>query len=755
MAKSSATSQASRSGRNAQSRAGDRFRNLAHQNNFAKRARREGVPDINKLDLKTPEQWSNKPPTTVTTNTSKDDSNESWLFVPENKGSNVEPPADSTILPLQRKENAESIEDTAPQKTRRRLSTSTMRPLLTDKHEQPPKRDRRVSQSPRSLKTSDLTTAPSDERPSVPTNPSAQDFAKSQRSKSFSGGQKPALTAITTSQLGQRPSVGVRSTSFDEQNHMQAGRKHSRSVERQSLIERKTSYPNYTVPNAEKASDLPAADIHSAHLNPSTGLASHELSTLEKVDPYGISSVLGIPKIMITTKNGRHFNPSSEVLVHLSLGGHAVGDVKIVNLQSLSWFRTKLKVLKKPGDTSTVVNIAFQQDMVMNPLEWSRFDNQNLMEKPVGLGIIEAYKDTQVAADSLADYLENANVCAAWIYPDPVDSLIMILFSNRTPGWSDLGRKDMPTFRPRLFLWLRNSQEPLHKGPSQAYHFASYRSEQVVPNPSLQHVGALVDSPVETISPGYFQILTWRKPDHNQSGRESLIRPDISKKAPVRQDVTEITPASMSLTATNTNGSMNAPTAPTKLSHGLSAADFTYLTTVSSSLKRDSKRPRAFIAFNGTHPEEARVVSDWLGLHMKPRNIFVETESDGWKEFLEGAQQRISIVLFHENVPNYTSLVKLSSFLQTESLVCFNTCLDPSNGRISFSRLFPRGTTICITESCMSNLPTQTHRALKYFEENTIQGKKIGWKLILFPRALEWAKERLLAGTLEGEAKDR
>lgn len=69
--------------RKVQGRPGERFKNLRHQNNYAKLSRREPAPDISKLDTRAADEWpESRDIPAVQAPTPKDDDGGSPLFVP-------------------------------------------------------------------------------------------------------------------------------------------------------------------------------------------------------------------------------------------------------------------------------------------------------------------------------------------------------------------------------------------------------------------------------------------------------------------------------------------------------------------------------------------------------------------------------------------------------------------------------------------------------------------------------------------------
>lgn len=599
--------------RHSESRVGERFKSLQHRNNYLKSARREGVPDVSRMELKTPEEWTRQPSTAAPPRPPAQSTGESWLFVPEDRAGEVISPISIASSLTEQLTHLENESSAPPQEDRERYAEAI-------RQEQPSKlqavRNRRSSQADKIPSTIDK-------------NPSH-------------GVEKATL-------VNRRLSENRLSPPLVDRRLVQPD-------------ERMSSTGNQTMPQ------LIRKDSRLARVYPSQPLSRKQSeSSVSTGKPFDAG-----PGV-ITTRCGRLVKTGVELLVYLSLNDHAVGDVKFLHFPP--WLRTKLKALKPPGEA--LLRIEFQQHEVRNWIEYSTFA-QDYLGPPCALGEIEPYEDTQSSADSLAEYLEKASVCAMWIYPDPEETLAIILYSHTAPEWSRLGMNmTTPAFKNGLRLLVRNTKSPLF-------------SRQP------QHVA------------------------HNAKIYQSGIRGDTAKL-----------------------GLSNKADTSDKIydTSCLSTSDFHYLTTVSSRIKADPRNARVFISFANLYPIEARVLRNWLGEHVKARNIFSDTEKDGWGEFLESAEQKVAVALFHERISNFTLLRKLSLLLRGDNLSCFNVSFDRL-GRISFTRIFPRGTVLCLTESCMTGFLEQTLNILRWFE-SMANRKILSWKLVLFPDAVNRCFQRL------------
>ncbi|KEF51246.1 uncharacterized protein A1O9_12596, partial [Exophiala aquamarina CBS 119918] len=425
-------------------------------------------------------------------------------------------------------------------------------------------------------------------------------------------------------------------------------------------------------------------------------------------------------KKLITTKRGRPFNKGAELLVYLSLGGHSVGDVKFLHLPL--WLRTKFMAIKSAGDA--LLKIDFPQHDVKNWAEYLVFAKEFMVGAPCALGEIEAYEDTKLPADSLAEYLERESACAIWFYPDPLETVVMILYSQAAPRWNLLGNTlTTPAHKHRLRLLIRNTRSPLYSTQPPQDQGVLQRASGIFANTATRRTAWTEEGASEAgLASGR------RRP--SRDANDTLVHNLETDQACNRVDV-----AKLDLTEKAGTGDMMYE------KHSLSRGAFQYLTTVSSRIKADPSNVRIFIAFANLFPYEAQVLREWLGEFVEARNIFSNTEKNGWEEFLESWEKKVGVVLFHQDLPNFTSLKMLSLRLQGDTLVCFNVSTDTS-GRFSFRRIFPRGTAVCITEPCLTGFLEQTLDILRWFEFTTKQ-KKSNWKLVLFPDAVNKCLQRL------------
>jgi hypothetical protein len=159
-------------------------------------------------------------------------------------------------------------------------------------------------------------------------------------------------------------------------------------------------------------------------------------------------------------------------------------------------------------------------------------------------------------------------------------------------------------------------------------------------------------------------------------------------------------------------------------------------------LDRTQKRPRVFITFAESHPAEAKALVEWLSQLMSPRQIYTDEVKSDWSDFQGEIGDQPGVVIFNERYPCYCDMPYLYKYLRPASLSCFNLTFRESGRhspgrRYALTRLFPRGTVLCITEDSMKNHSDGALLAMKWFDAASV-GKFQSWKLILLPDFLSW-----------------
>lgn len=700
-------------GRPAESRAGQNFKNLKHRNNYMKKSHREGVPDISQMQLIPPEDWNQRPikaqPAIAPAQTT-----ESWLFLPADGNITIASPSPIASSSDQAMQLEGQNPDTLLQLGGKKSSVDD--PML-GKHSN-------VQSSKSDPVLLDLGPVQPDQTSNFSVNPAS------------SSGKTNDLQPHAVQRQGNASNLPL----FDQKDTQPNWRVTFSANSTTSLDSRKVSQPPQ-LQRRESASNLDLSDLQDKQQNERESFSVSSTTSLEKrkdaqptvVNPFqpllrrqSTSTMSLNPEHYgnpdITTRSGRSFKKGAEVLVHLSLNGHSVGDVKLLHIPH--WLTKKLIVLKAPGEV--VVRIDFPQQEVRTRAEYSDL-MRDCVKPAIVVGEIQPYEDTAASLDKLADYLEKESVCALWIYPDPSETVVMILYSQAAPRWRDLGQQMVKRAHNSRLRFL------IYNTTTSFYHRLRIQDQ----TPSRQGVGPITDTGTQnkaqvTRNNANLEMTSsrnrrWSMDLQSKNKFDSHYRDTLARDIMIQRDP----PTKIDLS----NKDYETRT--------LSTADFDYLTTSSSRTRIESKHARVFIAFDGTHPREARIIRQWLSEHVaSSRNIFSDTEKNGWEEFCEASDRKIGVLLFHEKVSSYTSLPRLSSWLRREGPACFNVTFNETTGKISFSRIFARGTVLALTESCMTGYLDQTLYMVRWFEAHS-KGKSASWRLLLFPNAIEHCFQRL------------
>ncbi|KAK5044993.1 hypothetical protein LTR84_010141 [Exophiala bonariae] len=759
-------------GRLAESRAGERFKNLRHQNNYMKKNRREGIPDVSKMQLMAPEDWNQlplkpQPPIAPTSTT------DSWLFLPDDGNAAVASPismggSSDQAMSMDEQNPASPLPkvlEKAPADNPEcghfpNVQGTVANPAVFDKKDVQPEHRSSFSVNP---------SVTLDKPKKVPQVPSLLQQGNTSNAPSLQTKQKAGFSTDATVMLDKRRILEP------------SQRQGQGSASNPDLSDPSLEQRNRRVSFSANPTTLLDAgkDLQPTVVNPFQPLLRNlSLSTMSaNTGLYG--------PLEVTPRSGRLFTRGVEVLVHLSLNGYSVGDVKLLRIPH--WLIKKLVVLKHPGEK--VLRVDFPQ---LGVRTWADYSDLELagMKSVIVVGEIQPYEDTAAPLNLLADYLEKESVCALWIYPEPVEPVVMILYPHAAPQWSHLGKGIAPAFHnSRLHLLIRNTTTSLYPrlrpheqallrqssgfitntGPE--YNAEVNRIDADLERTTSRSRRSSMELPSEKISDPHYRGTFSRDEmagrdatrissnDKNHDPRRtSTTDPSGSRRSSMNLSLEKITDARFRGTLTRDDtcpqdGAVKTNSGDKKWDpQPLSTADFQFLITASARLKIEPRHARVFVAFDRTHPYEARTVLQWLGEHISSRNIFSATERNGWEEFCEAFEGKVGVALFHDQVPHYTSLPKLSSWLKRDGLACFNVTFDELTGKISFSRIFPRGTVLALTEGCMTGCLEQSLTIVNWFEERS-RGKSSSWKLLLFPNAIEHCFHRLTVPGVGSDSK--
>lgn len=488
----------------------------------------------------------------------------------------------------------------------------------------------------------------------------------------------------------------------------------------------------------------------SAPLNPEDMAVQRQTSSDTSRDPPPTRDSQSIPTI--TARNGRVWK-KGDVVVDLHYGEHLVGDVKILHLPN--WLVHKLVKLKEPAEFT--LKIRFLERNVIEcdsfpvlarnvrrffHLSYQMLTNIQLDNYNVALGSIESYEDTIAATTSLAEHLESNNVAAIWELPRPTETLVMILYPCRAPGWQHLGQQRVTMFEPRLQLAFRNKRPGFHLDP---LHAAPRSMSRQTAGPDSRPPRPVAPAPRHDLSGSTTPLAT----AHVESPLEEPMM--FERRSSVQRPVSPRRRSSGSL-----------PTLQHSLATKFSAlpgesffADFEPMLFGADKAKT---KPRVFVSFAKSYPREADAVKAWLRQHVNDRNIYTDAETDGWSDWMEIiSHTKSGIVLFLDQSPLYCDLKFLASCLSRFHITCFKltfprweSAVDDDRGVVS--RLFPRGTVLFITEHSMMNSPEEVLRAMRWFEQQS-RRKAHSWKLSLLPDAIKWILQHAIRAS--GEAQQR
>lgn len=174
--------------------------------------------------------------------------------------------------------------------------------------------------------------------------------------------------------------------------------------------------------------------------------------------------------------------------------------------------------------------------------------------------------------------------------------------------------------------------------------------------------------------------------------------------------------------------------------------DYNHLLPVlASNTKVDRNRPIFFISFAQSQPKDAEAVQTWLEQKTEPRNIYLDSERFGWQRFHEKFSSSVgmTVLLFHEDHPNYHQLPGLGILLSPEYSICFSisfkrkTNSDPDLSSTLIRTLFPKSAAYLITESMIIRNLEETLTIVRFFDSQ----KKPGYKMVMRPNIEQWLLE--------------
>ena len=456
------------------------------------------------------------------------------------------------------------------------------------------------------------------------------------------------------------------------------------------------------------------------------------------------------PPSAIRTKTGRFFK-KDEILVRLKFGAHDAGDVLVLHFPP--WLKSMIVGLKK----ADLLLLHFEQSMIFDDAEFAEI-SRSWPLKAAAVGGIQPYPDTAASIVELARYLEEHDIAALWEYPDEDSTLGLILYSPRAKSWSRYARQAGLQECP-LLLEARNRAYQGSKA-------ASIRPKQVaVPEPrpdlamsqprqAITSDRLLIPTPLDQAQPLSLDTAV------PTSGNTISITPSIEtpgltrdpRKARAIDLVYRAVPDEKHF-AVSVHSPLDGSDAkqtneqPKELDWSVNA-DFRLMTKTGTS---SSGKAFVYVAFAEQHPQQAEAMKNWAGKHTSSR--FVYTDADGesdWDDFRSGSNT--ALLLFHEDYPNFCMLKDMYHLLGRDNVVCYSVSWSTESKEVkySFSRLFPRGSVLLLTEYTITKHPQEAAFALEWFNQHS---KKKGWMVMVRPNVRAWLQQTALENEDDEKAK--
>ena len=362
-----------------------------------------------------------------------------------------------------------------------------------------------------------------------------------------------------------------------------------------------------------------------------------------------------------------------------------------------------------------------------------------------GIAAIEPYDDTRQATESLIQHLEGNNLGAIWEYPDPGETLILVLYCSGASGWRHLERSPLLGSTSRLHLAV------LNKVPGVSLEEHLPRSSQAVP----QQQNTRPVQPEADVLRTQLRLSTSNHAIDQFQSLTKLVTP-MTITSPTRIGMTPLqTSKSPDLTERRAPMLFEeteewTPSTPAANSQVTFSANYDDMV---NGLDRSKGKPRVFISFAKSHPSEAMAVKEWLTQHLPARLVFSDDQDGDWSEFTEDTNTLPGIILFHDSYPCYSEMPRLFKRFRSASTFCYNLRFHQT-GRVkqghTITRLFPRGNVLCMTEDTIINHPEAGLSAMQWFGRGSFN-KEQYWRLVLPPDSASLILLRANAAQGEGE----
>ncbi|KIW28897.1 uncharacterized protein PV07_04752 [Cladophialophora immunda] len=450
--------------------------------------------------------------------------------------------------------------------------------------------------------------------------------------------------------------------------------------------------------------------------------------------------------------------------VYLRFEDHDVGIVTLAGIPR--WLDRKLRGAKERR--ASLLTIDFKKNLVMNAQRFSEV-SALLKQRRHGTFPIHASGDRLPATENLSKYLNENDLVAVWEYPEPQDSLILILHSSRTPAWGGFREERVDASASPLEFVICNKLPRVHlendaARPRKVPHPTGERdtgsrvTEPKASQPALQltvgdDVAAYAQSPVELSA-------STPPPALANGGTSSMLSQvhgpvklptSYPRKATAKADEganSVQTRASSGILSPSERPTAHEPANEPEMVRLPSPANFEKLFPDADISQR---KPRVMICFGQSNQIDASAVKKLLDTHMNSHRVFIDSVKDDWEEFQEDLSNRVAAILFHEKHRTYCDLPDFHKVLRFQNVSCYELSfplqlLEPKQPKPDqgspgslWPRLFPRGMVLCITEDTLIRHPEAASWVMNWFEmQSAGKGKVSTWKLALLPDICSW-----------------
>ena len=453
---------------------------------------------------------------------------------------------------------------------------------------------------------------------------------------------------------------------------------------------------------------------------------------------------------VIRTKAGRVFK-KDEILLRLKFGDHDAGDALVLHFPH--WLKSMMVKLKE----ADLLLLHFEQSMTFDAAEFAEI-SRSWPPEAVALGGVQPFLDTAASIVELARYLEEHDIAALWEYPHEDSSLGLIMYSPRARSWSrhakQVGLQGCPlllearnrayqgskatSMRPKKVAVLEHGLNAALALPGQT--MSSNRLVIPTPQPLAQHLS--LDTTVTGADTTTLTTPSIETPSLTRDPRKARAIKSIAAVVP-----NENHPVTNRRSSPDVPDTEQAGEQPKELDWSVSA-DFRSMTKTGSS---SAGKAFVYIAFAEQHPRQAEAMKAWAAKHTSSR--FVYTDADGesdWDDFRGGSNT--ALLLFQEDNPHFCMLKDMYHLLGRDNAVCYNVSWSTASNEVkySFSRLFPRGSVLLLTEYTITRSPPEAVFALEWFNQNS---KKNGWMVMVRPNLRAWLQQTALTCEDDEKAK--